>query len=366
MTDLPKNPGVKSVKSKGTTYLYHRATATRIRAAYGTPEFTRELDALDAKAGLPKRPSLGGKTLGDLIEAYRAGPQFAALAPRTRADYQHKFDYLLPIAMMPLIDLTRGELMRIRDKAHKARKFHFANYLITTLRLLLQWGVARDWLTFNPAQEIERIERPKQLGKFPHRSWSEAEQIAVLAAAQGGIRTAVGLGMFAAMREGDAISVTWGAAAAQGWLSWEQRKTKEMAYWPVEGDLAFILDEARRAAGGNPLPTRTIVVNRAGQPYTGNGFRILFFRLLKRLERDGIIAPGLTFHGLRHTAGKELVEKGGTTAEVQTRLGHKTMAMAELYSKEFNRPKLASSGASKLRPQEPAEVVQFPGGKGAK
>jgi integrase len=358
---IPQIDGVKPVVSKGKTYLYHRATGERIRAAYGTPEFTRELDALDAKAGLPKRPSLGGTTLGDLIDAYRDSPKFSDLDPRTQIDYQHKFDYLRPISMMPLIDLNRAELVRIRDKAHKAKKFHFANYLISVLRLTLTWGVERGWVPFNPAKDIEKIERPKHLGEFPHKSWTEGEKVAVLEAAKGGVRIAIGLGMFAAMRQGDALSVTWGDIHGER-LLWKQRKTKGMAGWPVVDGLAMILDEARdMVPGGNPLPSRVIVLNERRQPYTGNGFRVLFFRLLKRLERDGTIRQGLTFHGLRHTAGKELVENGGTTAEVQSRLGHKTLAMAELYSKEFNRTKLEDSAARKLRPQEPAEVVKFPG-----
>lgn len=347
MTDIPKIPGVKAFAKAGIVYLYHRKTGERIRATYETPEFARELDRLDAKAGLPKRPSLGGKTLDDLITAYRDSPQFAALAPRTRKDYQHKFDYLLPIVMMPLVDLNRAELMRIRDKAHKAKKFHFANYLVTTLRLVLAWGIKRDWLASNPANEVERIERPKHLGQFPNRAWTDAEKVAVLEAAHGGVRTAIGLGMFAAMREGDALSITW-SCIADGWVRWEQRKTRYMAGWPIRGEFAVLIERARREAGGAPLPNRTIVVNQQGTPYTQDGFRANFFRLLKRLERQGKIAPGLTFHGLRHTAGKEMVDHLATTAEVQTRLGHKTLAMAELYSREFNRTKLAESGADKL------------------
>jgi len=358
--NLPKVPGCRVHLKKGRVYIYHRATGERLYAEFGTPEFAAELLALDRRAGA-RPPPVFIKTLGRLIDAYRDSEDFQALAPRTRADYQDKFNYLQPIAMMPLSDLSRAELMRIRDKARRAKKFHFANYLTTVLRLVLKWGVDRDWLPFNPAVEIARIERPKGLPQR-NRAWTQAEKDAVLEAALGGIRTGIALGMFAAMREGDMLGLEW-SAVAQGWVRWVQGKTGDPCGWPVDPVLAAILEEARLAAGGDPLPHRRIVVTRRGEPYTADGFRAIFFRLLKRLEAEQKIGPGLTFHGLRHSAGRELVEQGGTPAEVQSRLGHRTLAMANHYSREFDRDRLASSGAAKIA-KTPAEVLPFPGRRG--
>src|SRR5262249_36857511 len=160
-----------------------------------------------------------------------------------------------------------------RDAAHKAKKFHFANYLMTAMRLVLTWGVDREWLAANPAAGLAKIERPKELGEFPNRVWSEAEKDIVMAAAKGGMRIAIGLGRYAAMREGDALSVKWEIVGADGRLRWIQQKTKQEAVWPIDEDLAALLEEARLLVpGGIPAPSRTIVVNnRKGRPYTQSG-----------------------------------------------------------------------------------------------
>jgi integrase len=79
------------------------------------------------------------------------------------------------------------------------------------------------------------------------------------------------------------------------------------------------------------------VVNHIGVPYTGNGFRALFFRLIRRLEAEGKVGPGLTFHGLRHTAGKLLDEAGCDTRTIAAVLGQRSEAMARHYSEEGDR-----------------------------
>jgi len=79
----------------------------------------------------------------------------------------------------------------------------------------------------------------------------------------------------------------------------------------------------------------------------------MFFRLIGRLEAAGTIQPGLTFHGLRHTAGKALAERGGEPRMIAAMLGHRTLQMAAHYSEEADRRKLASAAIEKLKPRSP-------------
>src|SRR5579862_7392799 len=95
----------------------------------------------------------------------------------------------------------------------------------------------------------------------------------------------------------------------------------------------------------------TLVIGERGQPYTENGFRAMFFRLVRELEKDGKVRPGLTFHGLTHTPGRTLAPHGAEPRMIAALLGHKTLAMAAHYSDEANRRKLAKGAVAKLRPK---------------
>ena len=63
-----------------------------------------------------------------------------------------------------------------------------------------------------------------------------------------------------------------------------------------------------------------------------SGFNSTFIKAIAKLERDGRVDPGLTFHGLRHTCGTLLIEAGFDIDSVRRWLGHKTLAMAIHYS----------------------------------
>jgi len=343
-------PGINIIRrnKSGRTYYRHRKTGEYIHDVEpGTPAFTAELKRLEAIVAAREAAKAGPVrgTLGALIVAYKSSPEFAGLAPRTRKDYADKLDYLRPGDMAFLDGFERAEILRIRDKAHRDKKWHFANYLVTVMGAMFKWGVDRDHLKANPALGIEKIPRPKHLPKR-NRAWSDAERAVVLAETSGGIRAIIALGMYAGAREQDAVDMTWGDIGKDGWIRWEMAKTGDKQALPVDARLAAILAETRGEV--TPHPTRHIAISRRGEPYTMDGFRAIFFRLLQRLEREGRVNDGLTFHGLRHTIGAQLASRGASTKTIQTWLGHRSPVMSELYASEFNKTQLANVGLELL------------------
>jgi hypothetical protein len=81
-----------------------------------------------------------------------------------------------------------------------------------------------------------------------------------------------------------------------------------------------------------PHDAITIAATTNGTPWTESGFNSTFIKAIRRLEREGAVQPGLTFHGLRHTVGTLLVEAGFDIDTVRRWLGQKTLAMAIHYS----------------------------------
>ena len=336
--------GVKVYRSRRKLFAYHRRTGQRIRAPFGTAAFLAEIERLDKS--LPPEPKPG--TLGALIHAYRRSPEFLELAERTRRDYQKVFDYLKPLDPDPVLTLTPAQVIEIRDAAFDAHKRRFANYVVQVLRLLQKWGAPRGFVEINTAAAVPLLRRPRNAPK-KNRAWHDDEFEAVLNTATGGVRVAIALGAFAGMREGDAIRVSR-AADDGGWLRWTQSKTGEPVELPVHTELRAILDHAYAAQADSTVKPLTLVVGLRGRPYTSNGFQRMFFGLVRRLEGEGRVRPGLTFHGLRHTAGKLLADQGVDPRTIAALLGHKTLQMAAHYSDQADRKKRAVAAVAKLRP----------------
>lgn len=349
--------GIKPVKvvkgGREYRYYYHRATGTRLTSEYNTAAFVAEVAALDARA---KRTAPRDGSLHGLIVAYRASHEFTRLAPVTQSDYQRVFDWLQPTADTALVEITTAVVYGFRDEAMTQHRRRFANYVVQVVRLVLDWGRKRQLVETNVAKGVELIPRPKKM-KRANRPWSDDERETVLAEAEIGLRAMIALGMFAGLREGDACALP--KMAFDGALiETIASKNAEPLWIPAHFRLRAILSEAlevRRARSKArarrykvlSIEPPTLGVTSRGRPWTPSGFRASFFKLIKRLEDAGAVKPGLTFHGLRHTMGKLVIEAGGSKEDVGMILGDRSMAMSEFYSREHE--KKARVGATMLK-----------------
>lgn len=360
---LMRLKGIKpvTVRKKGREYryFYHRATGARIKAdRTDAAAFAAEVAALDAKA---KAQAPRDGTLHALIAAYRASPEFTGLAAVTRSDYQRVFDWLQPIVDIPLLEIDSAFVYDLRDKAFNQRKRRFANYVVQVLRLLLGWGKPRKFVDENAGAGVESIPRPKKM-KRANRPWSDDEREVVLKEAEIGLRVMIGLGMFAGLREGDACALP--KVAYDGRLIESIASKNDEPLWiPAHFRLREILIEAADVRKARmvvrarrrkvlPIDPPTIAVTRFGKSWTASGFRASFFKLIAKLAAAGQIRPGLTFHGLRHTLGKLVIEAGGSKEDVGMILGDRSMAMAELYSREHEKKGRVSATMLKLEQTE--------------
>ena len=295
--------GVNKVRSKGHTYLYHRATGTRLREEPGTAAFAAEIAALDSKMA-PPQPVADG-TFGGLARSYLASAEFADLAPRTRQDYRKVIDFLTErMGAVPLAKIDGPAVFSIRDRTLKLRARRFANYCVQVLSLTFAWAIPRGLapgLVGNPAADVPQLKRPRG-APIANRAWTDAEVQMVLEAASPALRLPIALAAYLGARQGDILRMTWSAYDGQG-FSFTQGKTGEALWLPAHAKLRQLLAEARRES---PM----IVLGVRGRPFTSNGFQREMGKLIRRLEAAGEIGKGLTFHGLRHTVGKRLADAG--------------------------------------------------------
>jgi integrase len=278
-------------------------------------------------------------TLGMLITKYREGNRFRnELAPRTRADYQKCFDYLQAIEDTPLERFTPPLIAKIRDKALEKRKFRFANYVRSVLSVIFDWGIEYGYMRDNPASKVKQARRPKDLPDA-NRPWTDAERDIVLAALPAHMELPIALMMFYALDPQDALALPRSAITQKG-LDTRRNKTGRPIYLPLFEPVETAM---ARAPTHDAL---TLCANSWGRPWTYNGFSTSWSKLKGKLETDGVIQPGLTLKGLRHTVATILAEMGKDNGTIALVLGHATEAMAKHYSRRADMTARATSAVT--------------------
>jgi integrase len=274
-------------------------------------------------------------TLGVLIKHYRASAEFIdpeiGKSPRTRADYQRVFDYLKPIEDTPLVWFTTPRIVKLRDKAYKSLKRKWANYVVTVLSILFEWGRLRGYISANVAADIPAIARPKGM-PAANRPWQDAERHAVMAALPAHMKPVMALMMYCGIDPTDAVTLPR-SAIKSGKLDTRRNKTGVAIWMPLPAPLIEILEAAPKH------DAITVCANSHGQPWTYSGFSSNWDKLRKKYIEQGLIQPGLTLKGLRHTVGSILAEMGYHDRAIADMLGHETLDSARRYSKRANREK---------------------------
>ena len=336
--------GVKKVRSKGKTYYYHRKTMTRLPGGPGTAPFLSALQSLNTG----RRSGIASGTLGALVASYRAGPEFAALAPATRATYQKVFDGLKPLDGMPLAQITTEWLYQLRDKKHRERKRAFTNMMLVVLRLVFAWGKKRQHCKTNPALDVDLIRKPRN-APVKNRPWTPEELAVVMAEASPKLRVPLALAAYTGLRIGDVLLAQWAWYTGTAIVT-TTHKTATPIWVPILRPLKDILDAA-------PRTHARIVIGAKGQPLTRSAVSVEFYRLTTRLRAEGRIGDGLSFHGLRHTLGTAIIAAGGSRAQAKAILGHETDRSSEHYSRHVDRRRLATEAMALLENQTENRTV---------
>ncbi len=333
---MPK--GLKPVRRKLATgevrlYWYHRATGKRLQNDPRTAAGLLEVHGLDERAKALSAALAGAQgTLAALWEEYRRSPEWKGLKPRTRSDYQAVRDWVGEGAKRAVVrSIAPKQVVALRDKAFRAKGRRFANYVVQVLRMLFGWGKLRGWLDVNPAGEVPAIRRPIGAEKV-NRAWSAVEIAAFANAAPPHLLVPFALGLYAGMRQGDALMVTWRAYDGAA-LRWVAGKNGEACMAPVTGPLRDVLETWRSRRGA----VLQIAVTSTGSPWTQSGFRASFFKLVRKLVEEGHMQKGCTFHGLRHTIASGARDAGESESRVAAAIGDRSPAMAQIYGRDADR-----------------------------
>ena len=343
---MPKKahfPGVNRVKRRDGSHgwYYHRATGTRLPDDYGSPAFARAWAEAEAKRHIivASQPAPGSYLA--LVEAFKASSDWAELSPQTHKDYTKIFEWMAnqDANDKPAAGLTQSRCEKLLDLAVKQLGWRRGLYVLQVNRRLYNWVLERAARTklfgsVNPWANLPGPQRPRNAVR-KNRPWHPEEVAAVLLLAPPGLRRAYVLG--ASGLDGSTIIERRWEEYRNGGFEIERGKTGARAFVMVPSVLRKELEEGDR-------PSDFIVTNLVGEPFAeANTLQTRSSLLLRNMAAKGLVGPGLTLHGLRHTIGKAVAESGGTLHAIQGALQHKSPRMALYYSDQADKRRALAS-----------------------
>lgn len=287
------------------------------------------------KAG-KKRSRFGAETIGALIIAYKASPEWARLSVATRAVYTTYIKEMENEPHTVVAEVTRRDVLTIRDAIAIARGNGAAQGFIRAASALFSWAVDREWIDTTPVVRIKAL--PK--GSLP--AWTEEQVHLALSRLRDPLRRAVVLAAHTGQRRGDLCALRWDAYDGHT-LRFVQQKTGERMAISVTPELRTELDAWRRDA-----TTLTILADKKGQPWHPQH---MTSQLRTALNRIGM--PGLNIHGVRKYVATSLANEGASTRVIAAMTGHRTLGMVQHYTDSVDRERLAEQAANLLSKRTP-------------
>ena len=349
---ITKRRGVSHYISKGR--LYHRfrmngKPSVHLPGLPYSPEFEEAYRrALEGEVKPGKFRTIDG-SLGALCIAFYSSPEWSGMAHSTQTTYRRFIEFLRQdYADLSVRAMKRDHIVKLRDKiaTQKAQNDAagatdkiqmsgptMANRLVSILRMMLEFAVARGWRADNPATGIKPI-TVKSDG-FP--TWTEDEILAFEAYWPVGTRErlAFDLLLYTAQRSGDVRTMTWKDIKGDT-IAVRQEKTKTELVLPIHPRLKASLDVASR-------DYRTIVATKYGKAYSDGGFG----NFIREAARTAGVQDR-SAHGLRKSAATRLADAGCTEVQIQAVTGHKTTKELAKYIEARNQRLLAEAAMAKI------------------
>jgi hypothetical protein len=334
MVELP--PHVRRIVAKGREYFYfQRGRGTKLEGPrIPLPGNLHSITFWQAyRAALGHQVEPAGRSFKDLIAAYRMSPEFRAVA--TQRDYERYFK-IIEEAWGPLLvsGVRPKNVLKLRDAW--AETPVAANMLVSIARMLINWGLPREFSDSNPCLAIPKLET----GNGGARPWPAWAFDLIESHAPEGLRRAVWLARYTGQRQADVLRMSK-ADLEDGGVKIKQQKTGKELWIPLHQALK---DEMR---GWEVTPPWTFVQDAKGRPYSTDRFREAWTRLMQTTPAGRIRTEGYTFHGIRASSVVSLREVGCGDRDIESITGMSS-EMVTRYSRFADQRKLAKAAILRL------------------
>lgn len=282
------------------TYRY-QVPAMNGRKAHAVNLGTDREVAIRKALDLSARSSDEG-TWGQMWRLYSEGDDFRALAETTRKRYAELWLQLAKVFENGPVASTRPADVARYLRVERAKAPVVANREIALLSNLANVAVERGDIDRNPCKEVRRNkERPRtRLVEI-----EELEAFVPWALAQGPSAVVlVSMAQFAALtgnRRAEFLQLHWPQVDEQviRLKRAKQRRGAELRELVSVSDaLQEVLDRLRAQEGYTPMGA-VFRAPRTGNPYSEQGFKAMWSRLMAAALASGVVATRFTFHDLR-------------------------------------------------------------------
>ena len=318
---------------------YFKRNGKRIRLpdSYGTEEFWTAYNA--ALTGVKVEPKRARpETLRWLVERYKESSEFSSLRPSTRRMRDNVLKSVCEregssgkAGDKPFALISRKHI----EDGMERRAPHAANNFRKIMNRLFKWAVKKEHLAVNPCAAVDPARAPtdgfhswtiEQVGQFRQR-----HKVGTKA------RLAMDLLLFVGVRRSDVIRIGKQHNRA-GVISIRTQKTGTWVHIPVflelqvsieatkTGDLAYLTTES-----GTPFKSAASF---------GNWFA-------DRCDEAGL-PKECRAHGLRKAGATIAADNGATAHEIMAMFGWSKLAMAEVYTREADKKRLARGAAERI------------------
>jgi integrase len=303
----------------------------RIDARLGTQEFMLAYQAaLDSE---PARPSpYRAGSFGSLVTSFYGSAEFANLKPNTKRTYRLILESIAskhghrPAATMPAS--VAEKLIQEIGAGRPA----MANLSRRVLHRLMGFAIRQKIRTDNPFSGIPSY----KIGT--RHTWTDAELAAFETKWPLGTRErlAYTLLLYTGQRVGDVARMRR-QDILNGAINVVQEKTGAELAIPIHSNL-----HAAMKAG--PSKGMSLIGDAAGRQISARTLTVL----MKRAAQGAGLPPHCLPHGLRKAMMRRLADRGGTTKELQSISGHKTLKEVQRYTDAADQRLLSVAAMGKL------------------
>ena len=307
---------------------YHRETRQPIdleKTPLGSAGFLAACARIQGILDERKAKESRATTLGDLVQAWLGSDQYRNYSTSTRNSYRYILDLLEPYSDTPVGGIDTPVVSGWLDRIAESNGWSPSNRLRVVLMQVFKHAIPHGLIRYNPVRDTVPKQRPKALG-YANRPWTPEECDIALSRAPAHLRVAIALIMNTGLDPTDAIRLRRDQIV-DGTIWTTRAKTGNRVAVPVSTPLQRELDAA------SEHDAETVLANSSGRPWRYDGFYSVWRHLRRTMESEGVIGPGLTLKGLRHTVATALREAGLDERAIADLLGQKKQAMALHYSR---------------------------------
>jgi len=137
-----------------------------------------------------------------VLRDFKSSPEWATLAPKTKADYARVLDHLRPIGDFQADNVRRQHVIRIRNKMGSNRRTQ--DLFVAAVSRMFSIGMDLGYTDRNPAARIERLNDPESYAPWllAARERFEASEM------RDWMRDAYMLALWTAQRESDVLRLS--------------------------------------------------------------------------------------------------------------------------------------------------------------